>query len=157
MKTKWPNANIKTLYWIMLSVWWDWKGVVFLSCFQRTKRLIRMFTEFFRKEISTNQRSRPPKGPFTQNRFYMSIIIPLTSSRSSSVPRRLLHAYPQLVNRKGVIFDHENATPHTYLATHQKVLRLVWEMMLHPPYSPDLAPPDYYLFRSSNKDQKFYL
>lgn len=29
---------------IIMSVWWDWKGVVyFLSCFQGTKRLIRMF------------------------------------------------------------------------------------------------------------------
>ena len=27
-------------------------------------------------------------------------------------------------------------------------LRLGWEVMLHPPYSPDLASSDYYLFRS---------
>ena len=69
---------------------------------------------------------------------------------------------------------------HTSLATCQKLLRLGWEVMLHPPYSPDLAPSDYYLFRSlqnslngktfnddeavkshlvqffANKDQKFY-
>ena len=55
---------------------------------------------------------------------------------------------PQLVNRKGVICHHDNATPHTSLATRQKLLRLGWEAMLHPPYRPDFAPPDYYLFRS---------
>ena len=59
-------------------------------------------------------------------------------------------------------------------------MRLAWEVMLHPPYNPDLAPLDYYLFRSlqnslngktsnddgavqlhlvqvfADKDQKFY-
>ena len=54
---------------------------------------------------------------------------------------------PDLVNRKGVIFYHDNATPHTSLATHQKLLGLGWEVMLHPPYRPDLAASDYYLFR----------
>ena len=55
---------------------------------------------------------------------------------------------PELVNRKGVIFQHDNATPYTSLATRQKLLRLGWEVMLHPPYSLVLAPSDYYLFRS---------
>ena len=39
---------------------------------------------------------------------------------------------PELVNRKGVIFHHHNVIPHTSLATHQKLLRLGWEVMLHP-------------------------
>ena len=54
----------------------------------------------------------------------------------------------ELVNRKGVIFQHDNATPHTSLATRQKLLRLGWEVMLHPLFSPNLAPSDYYLFQS---------
>ena len=45
----------------------------------------------------------------------------------------------EVVNRKGVIFHHDNTTPHTFLATRQKLLRLGWEVMLHQPYSPDLA------------------
>ena len=52
------------------------------------------------------------------------------------------------MNRKGVIFHHDNTTPHTSLATRQKLLRLGWEVMFHPLYSTDLAPSDYYLFRS---------
>ena len=54
---------------------------------------------------------------------------------------------PELVNRKSVIFHHDKATPHTSLATRQKLLRLGWDAMLHPPYSPDLTPSGYYLFR----------
>jgi len=34
----------------------------------------------------------------------------------------------------------------TSLVTRQKLMELGWELMLHPPYSPDLAPSDYYLF-----------
>ena len=38
--------------------------------------------------------------------------------------------------------------PHTSLVTRKKLLKLGWEVMPHPPYSPDLAPSDYHLFRS---------
>ena len=84
------------------------------------------------------------------------------------------------MNRKGVIFHHDNATPDASLTTRQKLLRLSWKVILHPPYSPDLAPSDYCLFQSlqnslngktfnddaavkshlvqfiADKDQKFY-
>ncbi|KOC62227.1 Histone-lysine N-methyltransferase SETMAR, partial [Habropoda laboriosa] len=42
----------------------------------------------------------------------------------------------------------DNARPHTSLTTRQKLTELCWKIMLHPPYSPDLAPSDYHLFRS---------
>ena len=49
----------------------------------------------------------------------------------------------ELVNLKGIIFHHDNAIPHTSLASRQKLLRLGWEVMLHPPYSADLEPSDF--------------
>lgn len=65
---------------------------------------------------------------------------------------------PELANRKGVIFHHDNARPHTSLATREKLSSLGWEILKHPPYSPDLAPSDYYLFLSLQNflnDKKF--
>jgi histone-lysine N-methyltransferase SETMAR len=53
-----------------------------------------------------------------------------------------------LVNRKGFIFHQDNAKPHTSLQTTQKLKELGWELMEHPPYSPDIAPSDFHLFRS---------
>lgn len=55
---------------------------------------------------------------------------------------------PELVNRRGVVFHQDNAKPHTSLKTRQKLQELGWDLLPHPPYSPDLAPSDYYLFRS---------
>ena len=54
----------------------------------------------------------------------------------------------ELANHKGIEFHHDNAGSHTSLATRTKLLELGWEVMSHPPYSPDLARSDYHLFRS---------
>lgn len=55
---------------------------------------------------------------------------------------------PDLVNRKGVILLHDNARPHKAVVTREKIAHLNFEVLNHPPYSPDLAPSDFYLFRS---------
>jgi len=59
-----------------------------------------------------------------------------------------LRKRPELINRRGVIFHHNNARPHTSLMTRQKLRELGWKVLMHPPYSPDIAPSDYHLFRS---------
>ncbi|XP_029653867.1 histone-lysine N-methyltransferase SETMAR-like [Octopus sinensis] len=52
-----------------------------------------------------------------------------------------------LVNRKGVTSHHDNVRPHTAQLTKTLLEELGWEILSHPPYSPDLAPSDYHLFR----------
>ncbi|EFN76526.1 Histone-lysine N-methyltransferase SETMAR, partial [Harpegnathos saltator] len=53
-----------------------------------------------------------------------------------------------LSNRKGVVFHHDNARPHVSKKTLRKLKSLKWDVLTHPPYSPDIAPSDYHLFRS---------
>ena len=53
---------------------------------------------------------------------------------------------PELVNRKRIIFHQDNVRLHVSLMTRQKLLQLGWEVLIHPPYSPDIAPSDFHLF-----------
>jgi histone-lysine N-methyltransferase SETMAR len=55
---------------------------------------------------------------------------------------------PHLVKRKGIVFHQDNARPHVSEMTQQKIKELNWEILDHPPYSPDLAQSDYHLFIS---------
>jgi len=51
---------------------------------------------------------------------------------------------PELINRRGVVFYHDNARPHISLMTRQKLRELGWEVLMHPSCSPDIAPSDYH-------------
>lgn len=60
----------------------------------------------------------------------------------------LVKKRPELINRKGVVFHHDNARPHSAMMTQHKLKELNWDVLKHPPYSPDLAPSDFHLFLS---------
>ncbi|GFT73134.1 histone-lysine N-methyltransferase SETMAR [Trichonephila clavipes] len=49
-------------------------------------------------------------------------------------------------SKREVVFHQDNARPHTSVVTRQNLLELGWEVLMHPPYRPDLAPSDYHLF-----------
>ena len=50
------------------------------------------------------------------------------------------------MKKKKVLLHQDNAPCHKSLATMAKLNELSFELLPHPPYSPDLAPSDYYLF-----------
>lgn len=56
----------------------------------------------------------------------------MPNRRRSPVKPRLLH--------------HDNARPHTAQKTMEAIKRLNFELLPHPPYSPDLAPADFAIF-----------
>jgi histone-lysine N-methyltransferase SETMAR len=45
-----------------------------------------------------------------------------------------------------VLLHCDNARRHTDRATQKKIQELQWDLLEHPPYSPDLAPIDFHLF-----------
>ncbi|KAM8715776.1 hypothetical protein ACLKA7_002770 [Drosophila subpalustris] len=56
---------------------------------------------------------------------------------------------PQYAERhEKVILQHDNARPHVAKPVKTYLETLKWEILTHPPYSQDIAPSDYHLFRS---------
>ena len=47
---------------------------------------------------------------------------------------------------EGVILLHDNASPHFKRCVVEMLAQWEWEVLSHPPYSPDLSPCDFFLF-----------
>lgn len=63
--------------------------------------------------------------------------------------RALQEKRPQYKDRHDkVILLHDNARPHVSKVVKTYLKTLKWEVLPHPPYSPDIAPSDFHLFRS---------
>ena len=77
-----------------------------------------------------------------------TITAELFSQQSDRLQAALVKKRPVLINRKGALLLHDNARPHVAKITAGRISELNWEVLPHPPYSPDLAPSDYLLFRS---------
>ena len=50
-----------------------------------------------------------------------------------------------------IYLQHDNARPHISGKTTDAIWRLGFKRLPHPPYSPDLAPSDYWLFGEMKK------
>lgn len=67
--------------------------------------------------------------------------------------RALREKRPETIERHDkVILLHDNARPHVAIVVKNYLETLKWEVLPHPPYSPDLAPSDYWLFRRMHHD-----
>jgi [histone H3]-lysine36 N-dimethyltransferase SETMAR len=66
----------------------------------------------------------------------------------NNLEQTLREKRPELVESNGIILQHDNARSHIAEMTKKKLREFGWEVLPHPPYSPDLAPSDYHLFRS---------
>ena len=55
---------------------------------------------------------------------------------------------------RGILLLHDNARPHTANLTQATIRDLNFETLSHPPYSPDLAPSDFWLFGEMAKQAR---
>ncbi|MBJ5594297.1 hypothetical protein JGG70_24330 [Salmonella enterica subsp. enterica serovar Typhimurium] len=70
--------------------------------------------------------------------------------------RQLLHVKHALTEKRPqydkrhdkVILLHDNAKPHVAKHVQEMLETLCWDVLPHSPYSPDIAPLDFHLFRS---------
>lgn len=74
------------------------------------------------------------KGRTINSKYYMALLVRLTEEIANKRPQ---------MKKKKVLFHQDNAPCHKSIAT---MAKLHFELLPHPPYSPDLASSDYYLF-----------
>lgn len=58
------------------------------------------------------------------------------------------------VATRPLLLHHDNARPHTALTTQDTIRNLGLQILPHPPYSPDLAPADFFLFPKVKRELK---
>ena len=84
-------------------------------------------------------------------------LVPENTTITGTMYRAQLNKLAAEIKSKGlqrgkIYFQHDNAKPHVAKVVNAKLQELGWELLPHPPYSPDLAPSDYHLFRSLSND-----
>jgi len=77
------------------------------------------------------------KGRTVTGEYYAALFDKL----NDEIKKKRLH-----MAKKKVLYHHDNAPSHTSLKAMAKLDQLRFELVAHPPYSPDLVPSDYYLF-----------
>lgn len=77
------------------------------------------------------------KGKTITGEYYASLLEKLKAAIAEKRPG---------MAKKKVLFHHDNAPSHSSRVSQQKLTELRFQMLPHPPYSPDLAPSDYHLF-----------
>ena len=82
------------------------------------------------------------KGRTVTGDYYSKLLTRVNDKLRSSRPN---------LQRKTVLFHHDNASPHTCALTQAKMKELGFKNVEHPAYSPDLAPSDYFLFKNLKK------
>lgn len=82
------------------------------------------------------------KNKTINSEYYMCLLDRL----SAEIKKKRPH-----MQRKKVLFHQDNAPCHKSMKTMVKLNELRFELLPHPPYSPDLAPSDYWLFSDLKK------
>lgn len=76
-------------------------------------------------------------GKTINSDYYIALLVRLKAEIASKRPH---------MKKKKPLFHQDNAPCHKSLKTMAKMHELGFELLPHPPYSPDLAPSDYWLF-----------
>ena len=77
------------------------------------------------------------KGKYINSDYYIELLVRL----KDEIAKRRPH-----MKKKKIVLHQDNAPCHKSMKTMAKLSELGYELLPHPPYSPDLAPSNYWLF-----------
>ena len=69
--------------------------------------------------------------------YYVEVLTKLRVKLAEKCPGKLHHE---------ILFHHDNAPVHSSPIVRDVLREICWELLPHPPYSPDLSPSDFFLF-----------
>jgi histone-lysine N-methyltransferase SETMAR len=91
--------------------------------------------------------------------IYWEILPSVCNITADLYCQQLNRVAPKLQGKQDrIYFLHDSTRPHIAKSNREKMLKLGWVTVPHPPYSPDLAPTDYHLYRSMSdylREKKF--
>ena len=79
------------------------------------------------------------KGQTIIGAYYASLLHRL----SEEIKKKRPH-----LKKKKILFHQDNALMHTCAVSMVKIIELKFKLLQHPPYSPDLAPSDFFYFQT---------
>ena len=88
-----------------------------------------------------------PQGETVTADYYCQTLAHLREQ----IRRRRPHLWVKTGLWRHFLLHHDNATPHTAVPTLAALGETGTDMLAHPPYSPDLAPNDYFLYPELKK------
>lgn len=84
-----------------------------------------------------------PRGKTITGEYYANLLKELRGAIVEKRPRKM---------SKGVLLQHDNAPAHKSAIAQHAIRDCGYELIQHPPYSPDLAPSDFHLFPNMKKE-----
>ena len=84
-----------------------------------------------------------PRGTTMNGQYYADLLVRLRESIKEKRRGKI---------RRGVLLQQDNAPVHSSKVAMQSVRDCGFELLPHPPYSPDLAPTDFFLFSKLKKE-----
>ncbi|UYV67803.1 hypothetical protein LAZ67_5002107 [Cordylochernes scorpioides] len=87
-----------------------------------------------------------PQGRTINKEYYLQVM--------RNLRKAILQKHPDLWKNKNWLLHHDNAPAHTLLLVHDFLAKNNTLMMPQPPYSPDLAPCDFFLFPKLKRPMK---
>lgn len=124
---------------------WVFKGESAPTEVQRKKTCGKTMLIVFWDEKGVLLEHYVPRGVHVNAAYHKNLLIQLRSEIKEK--RRGMLS-------RGVLLQQDNARTHTAQVAIDEAMKCGFEILPHPPYSPDLAPSDYYLFRNLKKDKR---
>jgi len=124
------------------SMGWQHSSSPYPRKFQVQKSAGKVLTSIFWDQDGILLIDYLPKGQTINVEYYSSLLVQLKDILKEKRRRKFT---------KEDLFLHDNAPAHWALATQKKLVYQGFQCLVHPPYSPDLAPSYYHLFPGLKK------